>query len=311
MSEAKFSKVRDDFVILKLPLESYRESTRSLPPGYYLGPSTLNTAQRSRERQLLEINFPESWHGVSSRRTAGWRPTRRYVLKGDELVGGLYLCAEHGDRGGSDWGQLLLLRGEDERRRAALDSCGEAVRRAPPGAGGVFINSDRFGLPEVYQRWGATLWKVIPKANRPRARDAFDRWKWLVLTIHEQYLWKAIRRYARGELADIGCGEKPYTHLTRGIVTRHIGIDHEPTIHARDQVGIVATAGDTSHRMRASTRFSARLCWSTLSVRLKHFERSVVYSSRVDSPSCPLRSSGMYTKSHVTSSVSRNTGSGT
>src|SRR5262249_1363957 len=107
MSEAPFSKVRDAFVILKLPLDSYRQSARSLPPGYDLGRSKLNAAQRSRERQLLEVNFPTTWRGVFSRRTAGWRPdTPVYVLKGDELVGGLYLCAGHEFEEGPDWGQL-------------------------------------------------------------------------------------------------------------------------------------------------------------------------------------------------------------
>ncbi len=249
MSEAaQFSKVRDEFVILKMPLESYRESTRSLPPGYYLAPSTLNTAQRRRERQLLELNFPASWRGVYSRRTPGWRPdTPVYVLKGEDLVGGLYLCAEHEFEEGSDWGQLHYFFVAEEEKGKGLHSilAAEAVRRARTwGLRGLFINTDRFGLPEVYQRWGATLWKVVPKANRPRGRHEFRGSDWLALTIHEEQLWRAIRRYARGELADIGCGNKPYARLTRGIVTRHISIDNEAT--DRHQIDGVATAYSTT-----------------------------------------------------------------
>ncbi len=244
MSEAApFSRVRDEYVILKLPLESYRESTRSLPPGYSLGPSALNTAQRERERQLLELNFPGHWRGVFSRRTAGWRPdTPVYVLKGDDLVGGLYVCAEHEFDEGSDWGQLHYFFVAEDEKGKGLHSilAAEAIRRTRAwGLRGVFINTDRFGLPEVYQRWGATLWKVIPKANGPGARDDFDRRKWLVLAIHDQHLWKAIRRYARGELAEIRCGGHTCTRLTRGIVTRHVVIEHESACHPREGVDVV------------------------------------------------------------------------
>ncbi len=246
---AQFSKVRDEYVILKLPVESYRGSTRSLPPGYSLGPSALNTAQRERERQLLELNFPGNWRGVFSRRTAGWRPdTPVYVLKGDDLVGGLYVCAEHEFEEGPDWGQLHYFFVGEEEKGKGLHSvlAAEAIRRARAwGLRGVFINTDRFGLPEVYQRWGATLWKVIPKANGPGAREDFDRRKWLVLAIHDQHLWKAIRRYARGELAEIRCGGPTCTRLTRGIVTRHIVIEHASACHPGEGADGVATAYET------------------------------------------------------------------
>jgi len=33
---------------------------------------------------------------------------------------------------------------------------------------------------------------------------------WLVLRIHREYVTEAARRYARGRLLDVGCGERPY-----------------------------------------------------------------------------------------------------
>jgi len=55
-----------------------------------------------------------------------------------------------------------------------------------------------------------------------------------------------IARYATGVLVDIGCGTKPYASLTKSFVTRHIGIDHAGTIHAKDHVDVFATSYDTS-----------------------------------------------------------------
>ena len=48
----------------------------------------------------------------------------------------------------------------------------------------------------------------------------------------------------KGELLDIGCGEKPYEALLRPYVTRYVGFDHPETQHARDAVDVWGTATD-------------------------------------------------------------------
>lgn len=60
---------------------------------------------------------------------------------------------------------------------------------------------------------------------------------WLVKKIAEDALSVAIRRYAKGRLLDVGCADKPYEKLTRGLVASHVGLDHENTLHDKSQVG--------------------------------------------------------------------------
>jgi SAM-dependent methyltransferase len=48
----------------------------------------------------------------------------------------------------------------------------------------------------------------------------------------------------RGELLDIGCGNKPYEDLIRPHVTRYVGLDHPDTLHSHDTVDVWGTATD-------------------------------------------------------------------
>jgi len=73
-----------------------------------------------------------------------------------------------------------------------------------------------------------------------------ERYNWLVHRIHDQELERALRNYAHGILVDIGCGIKPYIALTRGLVTKHIGIDHSDMPHDRAKIDVFASAYDTS-----------------------------------------------------------------
>lgn len=52
---------------------------------------------------------------------------------------------------------------------------------------------------------------------------------WLIFRLLDPVLAAALRAHARGRLADIGCGARPYVSLTRGIVRQHVGIDPSPT----------------------------------------------------------------------------------
>jgi SAM-dependent methyltransferase len=250
MNAARFSEVRGEFVVLKLELDRYLGSARELPAGCRLAPAELSPRQKRQEQSLLKSNFPFSWQPVFERRTAGWRPdTPVYVLKGADLVGGLYVCADHEFEEGAKWGQLHYFFVAEEEKGKGLHSIlvAEAVRRAREwGLAGLYVNTDRHGLPEVYRRWGAIPWKTIPKANRLHRQTRRVGRNWLVHAIHDESLWRAIHRYARGELADIGCGDKPYAELTSGIVTRHIGIDHADTTHSHDAVDVMANAYEST-----------------------------------------------------------------
>jgi SAM-dependent methyltransferase len=69
---------------------------------------------------------------------------------------------------------------------------------------------------------------------------------WLGYTIHDNALGEFLVKYASGVLIDIGCGEKPYAALTQGLVTKHVGVDHPDTQHARDRIDVFATAYQTT-----------------------------------------------------------------
>ena len=64
----------------------------------------------------------------------------------------------------------------------------------------------------------------------------------LVNRIVERALADAASQHLRGDLADIGCGTKPYRELVAPHVSRHVGFDHPGTRHARDSIDAFATA---------------------------------------------------------------------
>jgi SAM-dependent methyltransferase len=71
-------------------------------------------------------------------------------------------------------------------------------------------------------------------------------YNWLLYRIHDGVLVQYLERYASGTLVDIGCGDKPYGAVTKGLVTTHIGVDHPGTVHDCANIDIVASAYDTA-----------------------------------------------------------------
>jgi ubiquinone/menaquinone biosynthesis C-methylase UbiE len=47
---------------------------------------------------------------------------------------------------------------------------------------------------------------------------------------------------ARGKLADVGCGDKPYKNMAKEYIDEHVGIDHEDTFHGKVQIDLAGTA---------------------------------------------------------------------
>jgi SAM-dependent methyltransferase len=71
-------------------------------------------------------------------------------------------------------------------------------------------------------------------------------YNWLVYRINDRALAEFLNKYASGVLVDIGCGEKPYARMTHGLVTKHVGLDHPDTQHARENIDVFATAYETT-----------------------------------------------------------------
>jgi SAM-dependent methyltransferase len=64
----------------------------------------------------------------------------------------------------------------------------------------------------------------------------------LINRIHEKNLLLLSSRYFSGRLIDIGCGTKPYTELLKPFVADHIGVDHEGTLHSKQNIDLFGTA---------------------------------------------------------------------
>jgi len=204
---------------------------------------------RTQEERLLQLYF-RNWENAYHGRLPGWRDASPvYMLWNGQLVGGIYLCDRNEFDKNRLWGQLHYFFVDPRFRGIGLHSLlfQEAVSRARSwGLEGVYINTDRYMLGEVYVRWGAVFWKRIPKSMvRPKHAN-MCHYNWLLYRIHDAVLMQYLERYASGTLVDIGCGDKPYGALTKGLVTTHIGVDHPATVHDRANIDIVASAYDTA-----------------------------------------------------------------
>lgn len=64
----------------------------------------------------------------------------------------------------------------------------------------------------------------------------------LIMAEHDRQLVILAETFLKGRLIDVGCGIKPYRDLLRQFVTEHIGIDHEGSLHSKDNVDLIGTA---------------------------------------------------------------------
>jgi len=107
---------------------------------------------------------------------------------------------------------------------------------------------------------------------------------WLVYRIGDRALEAALREVTsvppRGALLDIGCGRKPYTRMTRGRVTRHVGIDHPASLHGHHAVDVASTAYHIPFRDGA---FDVVMCSSVLE-HLEEPEAALREAARVLAP---------------------------
>ncbi len=91
---------------------------------------------------------------------------------------------------------------------------------------------------------------------------------------------KLSKKYARGKLLDIGCGDKPMKTFFADTVTEHIGLDHESSIHGLDNVDIIGTAYDTK---QPDDSYDTVLCTTVLE-HLEEPEKALREAFRVLKP---------------------------
>ncbi len=64
----------------------------------------------------------------------------------------------------------------------------------------------------------------------------------LVNSLHDSAILDAAKNYLKGDLIDIGCGTKPYETKLAPYVDKHVGVDHEITLHDQSNIDLFGTA---------------------------------------------------------------------
>jgi ubiquinone/menaquinone biosynthesis C-methylase UbiE len=69
---------------------------------------------------------------------------------------------------------------------------------------------------------------------------------WTMNTLVRRNVERSLRahaqRHLRGVLIDIGCGTKPYKELLAPLVEKHVGLDHEGSLHDPSEVDLTGSA---------------------------------------------------------------------
>lgn len=164
----KFGDELDKHVVLKLPLDKYKGTTRTLEAGFEIVGSEVRERIRRDEKRLLKLYF-HNWVAPYYGNLKGWRDESPiYVLYQGRLVSGLYLCDQNEFDEGRSWGQLHYFFTDPAFKRRGLHSIlfREAMNRTKSwNLQGVIINTDRYLLPKVYVDWGAIPWEEVKKVN--------------------------------------------------------------------------------------------------------------------------------------------------
>lgn len=103
---------------------------------------------------------------------------------------------------------------------------------------------------------------------------------WIISYVFLKEMKKALPNYFHGRLIDIGCGDKPYSSDVKDYVREHVGIDHEQTMHAKDNIDIFAPAYDIPVE---SASFDCALCTDVLE-HLEEPGKAIAECARVLKP---------------------------
>jgi len=64
----------------------------------------------------------------------------------------------------------------------------------------------------------------------------------LIEKYHVGLVRRAIIKYSRGRVLDVGCGNKPFYPYIKDIIDQYIGLEHKDSIHAKEKAEILGTA---------------------------------------------------------------------
>ncbi len=164
----EFGEELDKYVVLKLPLDKYKGTTRTLEAGFKIAGFEVREKIRKDEKRLLKLYFC-NWTAPYYGNLRGWRyDCPIYILYQGRLVSGLYLCDQDEFNEKERWGQLHYFFTDPAFKGKGLHSIliREAIHRAKSwNLQGVIINTDRYMLPETYIKWGAIPWKETKKTT--------------------------------------------------------------------------------------------------------------------------------------------------
>jgi GNAT superfamily N-acetyltransferase len=138
-----------------LPRERFPELSSSLPDGF----SFVDSVPRSVERELLRSEF-ERWRIPFLRQFQGAREGSLMALASGDLIVGLGYIASDNEIGLPEYGQLhyAVLKPEFRGRGLYRALFAARLRRSESWElSGVVFVTNREGLPELSERWGA-LW---------------------------------------------------------------------------------------------------------------------------------------------------------
>ena len=74
--------------------------------------------------------------------------------------------------------------------------------------------------------------------------DFYLTHNWLVCKIGDRFIENAVQKYPSGKLLDIGCGTIPYKEMFKPYIYEHIDINHEWTLHDKNEIDIYSSATD-------------------------------------------------------------------
>ena len=68
-------------------------------------------------------------------------------------------------------------------------------------------------------------------------------------------------QYLKGDLIDIGCGEKPHEKMLSQYINKHIGLDHKNTLHNKNNIDLFGTAYEIPAK---DNTFDSAICTAVL-----------------------------------------------
>lgn len=164
------------YIVLSLPINHYNGTSHTLESDFQIAGAEVREIIKKDEKRLLRLYF-DRWDLPFSGKLNGWRnDSPIYILHNSILVSGIYLCDNNEFNEGNNWGQLHYFYTDPAYKKKGFHSIlvQHAINRAKSwNLQGVFINTDRYLLADVYMRWGAVIWKEIKKGNPSKSLSYF------------------------------------------------------------------------------------------------------------------------------------------